>query len=138
MTVRWSLHPHQACHSPPSAEGALFALDKCPFDTSAYVASYRSSGTSYCLTSRIGTLSTSLRRLIDIASVCPDTTTSLYNSARYRRNTEVPHDTDQEEDNVVPATRIEQIVGVTQCCNILLHHQHLYLCEESREDRAHG
>jgi len=57
-------------------------------------------------------LHTTLRRLIDIATVVADTATGLDDSARDRRYAEEAHDADQEKDNVVPVAGVGDVARI--------------------------
>ena len=57
---------------------------------------------------------TTLRRLIDIATVVADATAGLYDPARDRRHAEEAHNADEEEDDVVPVAGVGDVARILQ------------------------
>ena len=57
---------------------------------------------------------TTLRRLIDIATVVADTAAGLDDPARDRRHAEETHDANEEKDDVVPVARVRNVAGILQ------------------------
>ena len=113
-----------------------FSFEQRSLDASAHVADSGTRSACHIFTTRVCTLCTALCSLIDIATIRADTASCFDNPACNGRNAEVTHDTDKEEDDVLPRPRIRQVVGVTERFDVLLYHQHLYLRKQCRKDRA--
>ena len=74
--------------------------------------------------------------LIDILAVVADTAARFDDPSRNSRYAEETENADQEEDDVVPVSRIGHIVHVLQLGNLLVEHQDLYLREQCRQNTA--
>ena len=89
-------------------------LDECTLDPSADIAECGTRSGHRHLAAGVCALHTTLRRLIDIATVVANAAARLDDPARDRRHAEETHDTNKEEDDVVPVAGVGDVARILQ------------------------
>ena len=89
-------------------------LNECTLDPSAGIAECGTRSGHRHLAAGVCALHTTLRRLIDIATVVADATPGLDDPARDRRHAEEAHDTNEEKDDVVPVAGVGDVPRILQ------------------------